>query len=363
MSWLIQVLGGVIVLYASLDVFLTILYARSGKGILAPYLNRALWGLFRMAARRFAAKRDVILSYSGSVILVVLSATWALLLVTGFALVYWPVLGGGVQASQGSTPTAFSAALYYSAYSLTTLGTGDLVPQSPLYRLLMVAEAAIGFSFFTLIITYILSIYEALRRRNAFTLIIHHKTDTTGDAKIFVTAMAAGGRPAEATEQLSKIADYVSMTIEMHRFYPILQYFRFKKSCYAIPRAVMIALDTASLMKTAFDPEANRAVTKSVPLAELRAASTHLVHALAEGIPVRQERLSRQAPKEQEKEWEEHYRELLDSLSREGTKTAPDAAAGAAEYVARRRQWQPYIEALAEAMLYEESEPPRRDEP
>lgn len=60
---------------------------------------------------------------------------------------------------------------YYSGYSLTTLGTGDIVPKTATYRLLTVLEAVLGFSTFTRTLTYFLSVYSALRQRNVFALI------------------------------------------------------------------------------------------------------------------------------------------------------------------------------------------------
>lgn len=353
MALISQIAGSILVVYAFLDLFLTILYARSGTGILAPYLTNGVWRIFRGAARVLSKYRDSILSYSGPTILVILSVVWALLYVVGFALICWPELGSAITASKGATPTDFTSALYYSGYTFTTLGTGDLVPQTGLYRVLMFVEAALGFSFFTLIITYILSIYETIRQRNAFALMLHHKTDATGDANVFISRMASGGNLSDVVGQIYKISEHISIIIEMHQLYPILHYFRFKKSYYAIPRMILIALDSASLIKSALDPEKHRAIVKSAAVSELWKASTHLIHTLTvEFIPDKYY-LKRVTSDETIQQWRKHYNNLARKLSGEGIHTRQDVDAGLQEYISLRKEWNPYIDALSEWMLYE----------
>ena len=181
MDWLLKLVGALLVLLALADIFMTVLYARSGAGIITPGLSKGTWILFKGLAPRQGRARAAWLSFAGPMILVVTAATWFSLLTLGFAFVAWPALGSSIQASSGPTPTDLAAALYYSGYSLTTLGTGDLVPQTAAYRLIMVAEAAIGFSALTLTLTYFMSIYSALVRRNTLAQGLHQMSAGTAD--------------------------------------------------------------------------------------------------------------------------------------------------------------------------------------
>ncbi|MDP8993707.1 MAG: potassium channel family protein [Pseudomonadota bacterium] len=166
MGWLMQLAGAGLILLALLDVFLTVLYARSGAGLITPRLNRLTWRLIRRAAPRSRAARDKFLSFAGPAMLVLTVAVWAILLFLGSGLIAWPELGTGLRATQGATPTDFLTALYYGGYSLTTLGTGDIVPTTGAMKVLMVLQALVGFSFVTLTLTYFISVYSALLRRN-----------------------------------------------------------------------------------------------------------------------------------------------------------------------------------------------------
>ena len=100
-----QVFGAFLMLAVLLDVFLTVLYARVGTGILSHKLARLTWRLFRLLpAGRY---RPTVLSFCGPAILVLLVLTWSVLLAVGAGLIIHPELSTGVRASSGETPTDF----------------------------------------------------------------------------------------------------------------------------------------------------------------------------------------------------------------------------------------------------------------
>ena len=66
MRWLVQILGAALVVAALADIFLTVLYARSGIGVISHRLSRWNWQLFRRVAAPFPPKtRDAILTFGG----------------------------------------------------------------------------------------------------------------------------------------------------------------------------------------------------------------------------------------------------------------------------------------------------------
>ena len=92
-----QISGIVIVLLILLDVFLTVLYARMGSGLLSPLLASGIWRFFRMLARSIPAYRGRIASFCGPVILVTLVFVWVAGLTFGNALLFHPVLGSAIK--------------------------------------------------------------------------------------------------------------------------------------------------------------------------------------------------------------------------------------------------------------------------
>ena len=97
-----SLVGAVLMLVVLLDVFLTVLYARIGTGILSHKLARLTWRLFRLLPA--GRHRPISLSFCGPAILVLLLLTWSVLLAFGAGLIIHPELSTGVRASSGETP-------------------------------------------------------------------------------------------------------------------------------------------------------------------------------------------------------------------------------------------------------------------
>jgi hypothetical protein len=350
MQLLWQIIGTLIVLAALADIYLTILHPRAESSLLSLWIARGVWHTLKIAAPEQNKRRDRYLSYSGPTIILTILATWVLLLLIGFALIIWPALGTAVQASRGGTPTDFAAAIYYSGFSLATLGTGDLAPQTATYRLLTVLESILGFSVFTLVLSYVLSIYSNLTSRNTFALSLHHRTANTADSRELLARLAADNSINTLHQDISAMAQNLINLLESKNSYPVLLYFRYRQTYYALPRITYLAIDTATLIKTALDPEKYRSITNSSGTTELWFGGLHLLEELCQTLIPK----IRIPPQEtNEPQWRQHYYQALERLEAEGIKTVSDPEAGANSYIAMRHQWSPYLAKLVKYMDYD----------
>lgn len=350
MSWIERVVGSALILMTLTDIYLTVLYTRAGASLVSFRLYHVVWRLFRRAARARPERKDAILSFSGPTLLVVVVAFWFLALLIGFALVLWPALGSAIQASQGPTPTDFATALYYSGYGQTTLGTGDIVPKTGVYRLLLVLQSMIGFSVLTLTLTYFMSVYNALQRRNSFAIALHHQTGGTDDAVDLLARLGAGGTLTGARQEIDSMAREVVQLFVSHQNYPILHFFRFPQPYYAIAQMLLICMDTASLIQSAFNQQ-HRSLTHSAAVAQLWGGGLQLLHDLARDFLPASYHADPQdhAPPAA---WREHYYRAIAQLEQEGIAPPDDVEAGLRRYCALRQQWNPYVVAFAEYMAY-----------
>jgi len=349
-GWIARVVGVVLALAVGEDIFYTVLFPGSGRGVLRVPLGRGVWRLFRLAARVTPRRRDRLLAYSGPVLVTVNVGVWVLLLAAGFAFIDWPALGSAIRASSGPTPRGFATALYYSAYALTTLGTGDIVAKTDLYRLLMVAEAALGFSTITLILTYFLSVYNALTRRDTFALSLQYRAAGTGDAAALLARLGPGGDFGGATQTVGDVAMSVLSVMTSHRAYPILRYFHFRHTYDALPRLLLVALDLATLIESALDADQYRTLVDSAAVAELRDGGLYVLNELATTfLPAGQPR----HPSMPEQAWRARYDRAVTRLQAAGIATTPDYEAGVRRYVALRRAWDPRIAALVAYLVYD----------
>src|SRR4051794_18295429 len=236
------------------DVFLTVLYARAGTGIISDRLARAVWLALRSVAR---GRSGHLLAFCGPFIVVALLLTWSILLALGAALIVHPLLGSSITNSNGDTPTDFITAIYVAGSSLSIVGGSNFAPQSAGAKLLFLLNSVIGTSVISLTITYLMQIYAALRSRNSLCLKIHAISGETGDAAELLAHLFANNQLSAGYNNLSELAAEATGAKEAHHFYPILFYFRFPEPYYSVSRSWLVALDAVSLIRSALPKEAD----------------------------------------------------------------------------------------------------------
>jgi hypothetical protein len=339
--------GGIVLAVTLLDVFLTVLYARAGTGLLAPGLARVVWLVFRALSGR---RHTGILNYCGPVQLVALVVMWGILLALGAALVIHPGLGAGVESSSGPTETDFITALLVGGSSMAIVGASDYGPTSPGYKLLFLFDSLVGMSVTSLTITYLMQVFTAVRLRNTLGLTMHSQSGDTGDAAELIARWGPRGRFDGGYNNLSTLAGDMAAIKEMHHFYPVLFYFRFEDAFYAPSRILLLALDAAALVRTVLDPRELGWLQESAAVAELEHAAALLLHTLTRSFPVHDEASvhSQRLPDRSQL----RYAQAVVRLREAGIPTRADQEAGAREYAGLRAQWEPRIEALAPALRF-----------
>lgn len=341
-----QAVGIGLILLASVDVFLTVFYPRTGKSVISLQLSKVTWELFRQISRWLPTNSKNILSYCGPILVVLIAVIWVCTFALGFALLFWPALGQGIQASQGKTPTDFATAFYYSGFTLTTLGVGDLVAKTGFWRLVTVLEAAVGFSIITASLSYLLSVYSSLTRRNTFALSLYHRSAGEVDAASLLVRLKGYGQFEPATQEISDIARELLFLLETHHAYPVLHYFHFGDPRYALARMSLISLDLATLIKSALHQEAYKALIESAAVAELESGGLDMLTQLSESflgkVPASQ--LS------EKQAWRRRYFKAIEMFEENDLKTVVDVEAGADEYVVRREQWNAIVLSFSEYM-------------
>jgi hypothetical protein len=347
-------LGAALVLLGLLDVYFTVLFSRSGVGLLSPYVQSSLWRLVRAAAKASPRLRDRVLSHAGPALLSLVALTWVVLLLVGFGLVFWPQLGSGVRVDGADAARpGFNLALVYSGYNLTTLGANSMTPQTPLTHWLSVAEAGCGLGLFTLMLTYILQVYNAVLRMNHLALKLHHSSAENPDAAEMVARLGAGGDFSGARGELATVAEDLLEFFESHHFYPAITYFRFAEAEYAAPRMVLLAMDAVTLIRTGLDGDGCDHLDRSEAVAELHTAGMHFLKEITQTLlPAAFQPGRLPAPDAAELErWRRRYRRALERFGAEGIRVTADPQSGAERYVRMRREWDAHVKALARFLV------------
>ncbi|HEX8246860.1 MAG TPA: hypothetical protein VF599_01655 [Pyrinomonadaceae bacterium] len=353
LQWLEQALGALLFLLILVDIFLIVLYARIGSGIVSNRLAHLLWRFFRLASKPFGRLRGIVLSFCGPIILIFLVIFWALTLTCGAALIIHPNLGSSVKSSGGETPTDFITALEAGGGSMAIVGASDFTPQTGGFRLLYLFNSLIGMSVVSLTLTYLMQVYNALQRRNALGLRTYLLTAETGDAAELVAGLGRDGKFGNGYSDLANWAGEMSRVKESHHFYPVLFYFRFKESYYSTSQMTLVAFDTVSIIKSALDDDEYSWLKNSTAVAQLRRGAMLLVTTLT-GAFLPSGKPDDQNPTDEEtlERWRERYFAALRKLREANIKTIADEEAGAETYISLRREWDRYITELAPTMAY-----------
>jgi hypothetical protein len=338
------ILGCLLITAALIDIFLTVLYARAGSGFLAPRVHRLVWAVLRRLGAVSGRKGDRVLSFAGPVALLATVITWFGLLWAGFALIAWPALGTALQATGGRTPADGWTALYYAGYSLTTLGTGDIVPKTATYRILMVIQALVGFSVVTLSLTYFMSVYSALVRRNTLAQTLHHLAKGTADPAVLLAGLSSSGRLDSARSLWANLGTQVLDLLESHHSYPVLHYFRMRDPRYAMARIALLVLDPIALARSALDGSHQETV-ESASASVLWGAGLDLLRDTGGTF------LNGEPQRADEDEWRRVFAIRWSHLQDSGLALATDRDAAAQRYVDLRKQWAPLAYAFAQMMI------------
>jgi hypothetical protein len=350
---MIQFLGICLIVAALLDVFLTVLYARIGTGISTPCITRGVWWLFKRLCNLMPRWRDRILTFAAPVMLMLIAAIWVQAVIVGMALIIWPTLGHGVQAVQGPTPTDFVTAYYYSGDVLTTVGNGDLVARTRIYKLLTVFQSITGMCLITLTVTYLLEIYSALLRRNAFAVSLYHETSSTGDAVEKVIALGPHGDFEGARADLQNIANNLVDLYETHHFFWIVTYFRFAEAHYALSRILLVAMETVTIIRSALSEKRYRSLIHCGPVNEIWNSGMHVLTEFASVyLPHPPPETPTEDDRARDELWRRRYREVIMKLRGAGIETAEDPQAGEMQYISMRREWDRYIRGFARYMAH-----------
>ena len=357
MALIEQIAGAGVTVVTLLDIFLTVLYARAGTALFSHAVSRGVWLVFRIVSRPFGRNRGRVLSFCGPVILVALIFIWAAGLAVGSALIINPNLGGGIRASGGGTPRDFMSALYAGASSLSFVGSSDFKPQSAVFQALYMLNSLIGMSVMSLVLTYVMQIYNALRSRNALGLAIQTLSDGTGDAAELIAGLGPQGRFDSGLSNLSSLASDASEVKESHHFYPLLFYFRFAESYYSVSQSATVLFETVSLLKSALSDEDYSWVKESATVAQCWRAAMLLVNMLEDVfLQGEQAPLRSAADAGARDRWRTRYMAALDRMRQAGIKTIADSGAGFETYVSLRERWDGHIARLRASMLYEADE-------
>lgn len=163
-------LPGILLVAAVLDDVLTT-SLQGSEGRLTTWTHHASYAALQLLYRLTGQQN--VLTWSGSALVLAGYLMWCLLTWAGWTLVFWSQPQGLLWGSTGQAASPSDVA-YYTGYTLTTLGYGDLQAQTRAARLLSVLASLNGFFILTFTITFLAPLAQLHGQRRALALRLHH---------------------------------------------------------------------------------------------------------------------------------------------------------------------------------------------
>lgn len=229
---LLPLIGVLMIVLLTVDVFFTVFHAQGQGGPLTRRLSRLVWSATRSLGQRGdGSKRDRVLALGGPVLVVSTLLLWVVLLVVAYTLIYYPWITTFL-SSPGSLRTPWVEALYYSGYTAATLGLGDVIADAESLRLLTVVQAFGGFALLSLSTSYSLAVYREVIAMQSLAVDISGLFSEGEEQVLRFTRDEGYDALARWSEQLSSD---LSRSLIAHHQYPVLHYFRPREESRALP--------------------------------------------------------------------------------------------------------------------------------
>ena len=166
---LYTIIGVVILAFLAFDLSATVLQASEGPAsrLIQSLTQRLLSALYRLTNRR------IFLVWSTTVLIASLVILWIALLYVGWLLIFSADLSAVVRSSD-RIPASFEERIYFTGFAISTLGVGDYVPGTAMWRFLTVVASLTGFFLLTLVISFLLTIAQKQSLHRRLALFIHH---------------------------------------------------------------------------------------------------------------------------------------------------------------------------------------------
>jgi hypothetical protein len=249
MRLFVGILGLLLMLATLWETFESIILPRrvTRRFRVARLFYRVTWTIWSRFNRWLPSKklRESHLSYFGPLSLLMLFATWALLLIVAFAMLHWAA-GSALNVPSGAA--TFRTDLYLSGTTFFTLGLGDVTPRTALARVITVAEGGMGFGFLAIVISNLPTMYGAFSQRELNISLLDARAGSPPTAGELLRRHSHVHDLNVLRRYLQEWEIWCAQLMESHLSYPVLCYFRSQHDNQSWLAAFTAVLDASALI-------------------------------------------------------------------------------------------------------------------
>lgn len=248
MRLLVAVVGIALLLIVLRDAFETVILPRRVRRRfqLTRIFYWVSWTAWRsVVGRPRGAVAEHALGWFGPFSVLLLLAFWAVSMIVGFGLLQWG-MGDGI-SHYGKTVVDFWETLYFSGSSFFTLGLGDVVPVTPIAKILTVSEAGLGFAFLAVVVGYLPVMYQAFSRREQAISLLDARAGSPPAAGELLRRHGPDPDNRRLEVLLADWERWSGEVLESHLSYSVLAYFRSQHGNQSWLATLTVVLDTSAI--------------------------------------------------------------------------------------------------------------------
>ncbi len=216
------IIGVVLYVVIVLDILQTTL-SMQGGGWLTSRISHLIWKFLLVLSGRDGKSK--ILGHSGYILLVSIVVIWVFILWSSLVLVLLSHPGSIVNSSS-KIPADLWEVIYYSGYTLSTLGVGDFVASSDVWRIITTIYSFTGLILLTMSVTYFVPVLTAIIDQRKLGIIL----STLGSSPQEIILNAWNGKDfSRFTEKVDDFAESIIKYSQQHRAYPVIHFFHNNK--------------------------------------------------------------------------------------------------------------------------------------
>ncbi|MCP9200544.1 potassium channel family protein [Gramella sp. GC03-9] len=219
---------GVILYFAIvLDILQTTLSMQGGGWITSKFSHH-FWKFFLAISGRNGKSK--VLAHTGYFLLIFIVLIWVLILWASLILIL-SAYPGSILDSTTQMPTNIWQKVYYSGFTISTLGMGDFVPSTNVWRIITSIYSFTGLILLTMSVTYFIPVLSAVIDQRKLGI----KLSTLGSSPEEIVINGWNGKDFNCLlRKIDNISDLIIKYSQQHRAYPVIHYFHNVKEKNAI---------------------------------------------------------------------------------------------------------------------------------
>ena len=218
MNYFVFILGLMLLLTTAADLINTSLSGR-GAGFISKRLSKSIWSTLLILNKKTGRKK--VLELGGAVILVSILVNWLLLIWISASLLFISCPDSLMNVETNSSTTIVNK-IFYTGYTLSTLGLGDMEPSGNFWDVLTAVLSFTGLILISIAITYLIPVVSAEIMKRKISVYIN----TLGGSVEEMLLNYWNGKDFKELEQpFVSLIDSIILHGQNHKAYSVLHFF------------------------------------------------------------------------------------------------------------------------------------------